>query len=177
MTAKDLRLYRDLGAIAQFPIAQAAANGRISHMRKPVLSQLNIVGADLRRTADFYGHLGIDLLAPCLTAAGEPFHMNHTTDSGMLVEADTPQFARMWNEAWADNSDLSGRVVIGFKVEDRAEVDQVYETIRAAGYEAIRPPFDAFWGARYAIVQDPDGIAVGIMSPVDDQHRSAPPIL
>lgn len=45
----------------------------------------------------------------------------------------------------------------------------------AAGYRGRQRPYDAFWGARYAIVDDPDGNGIGLMSPVDDEHRSWPP--
>jgi hypothetical protein len=43
-----------------------------------------------------------------------------------------------------------------------------------------RPPqprgsHDAFWGARYAIVGDPDRRDVGIMSPSNAEHRDPPP--
>jgi hypothetical protein len=38
-----------------------------------------------------------------------------------------------------------------------------------------QPPFDAFWGARYAIVADPDGNDVGLMSPIDESRRTWPP--
>jgi hypothetical protein len=39
----------------------------------------------------------------------------------------------------------------------------------------VQVPYDAFWGARYAIVADPDGNEVGLMSPRDDDRRSFPP--
>jgi hypothetical protein len=39
----------------------------------------------------------------------------------------------------------------------------------------LQPPYDAFWGARYAIVEDPDGIAVGLMSPISPDFKSVPP--
>jgi hypothetical protein len=45
----------------------------------------------------------------------------------------------------------------------------------AAGYVGQQPPYDAFWGARYAIVEDPDGNPGGRMSPLDPARRSAPP--
>jgi hypothetical protein len=32
-----------------------------------------------------------------------------------------------------------------------------------------------FWGARYAIIEDPDGIAVGVMSPISADRKSPPP--
>jgi len=30
-------------------------------------------------------------------------------------------------------------------------------------------------GARYAIIEDPDGIAVGLMSPIDAARKTPPP--
>ena len=78
-----------------------------------------------------------------------------------------PAGARIW--------DLAGRVVVGFSVSSRDEVDGLYGEMTAAGHRGLQAPFDAFWGARYAIVEDPDGIAVGIMSPISAKHRAPPP--
>ncbi len=47
----------------------------------------------------------------------------------------------------------------------------------SAGYTGHLAPFDAFWGARYAVIDDPDGNHVGIMSPMDQKYASAPPQL
>jgi uncharacterized glyoxalase superfamily protein PhnB len=54
-------------------------------------------------------------------------------------------------------------------------VDQLVEALAVDGAAVQQRPYDAFWGARYAIVSDPDGNAVGIMSPVDPSRRSEPP--
>jgi hypothetical protein len=43
-----------------------------------------------------------------------------------------------------------------------------------AGYEGQQPPYDAFTGARYAVVLDPDGNAVGLMGPIDPAKSSIP---
>ncbi|HYK71080.1 MAG TPA: VOC family protein, partial [Streptosporangiaceae bacterium] len=67
-----------------------------------------------------------------------------------------------------------GRAVIGFRVSSRERVDELYSQLTADGYAGQQPPYDAFWGARYAIVEDPDGNAVGIMSPSDPDRRSRP---
>jgi uncharacterized glyoxalase superfamily protein PhnB len=64
--------------------------------------------------------------------------------------------------------------VLGFKVDSRERVDEIYADLVAAGYRRQQPPYDAFWGARYAVIEDPDGNAVGIMSPVDPDRRSQP---
>jgi uncharacterized glyoxalase superfamily protein PhnB len=58
----------------------------------------------------------------------------------------------------------------------RAAVDQRYAELTAAGYASRQCPFDAFWGQRYAIVTDPDGHDVGLMSPLDETRRTWPPV-
>ena len=45
------------------------------------------------------------------------------------------------------------------------------------GHKTSQPPFDPFWGARYAIVEDPDGNCIGFMSPSDPARRGPPPDL
>jgi uncharacterized glyoxalase superfamily protein PhnB len=64
--------------------------------------------------------------------------------------------------------------VPGFKVDGRERVDEIYADLAAAGYRGQQPPYDAFRGARYAVIEDPGGNAVGIMSPVDPDRRSQP---
>jgi len=59
----------------------------------------------------------------------------------------------------------------------REAVDRTYHALTAAGGASQQPPYDAFWGARYAVVEDPDGNPVGLMSPIDDAYRSTPPAM
>jgi predicted enzyme related to lactoylglutathione lyase len=74
--------------------------------------------------------------------------------------------------------DIPGRVnVIGFTLDTRAAVDATYAQLVAAAHDGLQPPFDTFWGARYAIVEDPNGNHVGLMSPIDPAQRSAGPEL
>ena len=60
-------------------------------------------------------------------------------------------------------------------VNPREDVDATYADMRGAGYAAVQCPYDAFWGARYAIVADPDGQQVGLMSPSDEARKYWPP--
>ena len=59
----------------------------------------------------------------------------------------------------------------------REAVDATYDDLTDAGYPGRQPPYDTFFGARYAIVADPDGNDVGIMSPPDPSRRTAPPAI
>jgi catechol 2,3-dioxygenase-like lactoylglutathione lyase family enzyme len=144
-------------------------------MPAPVFDQINIVAADLDATVAFYRRMGVEMREPIRDAKGEPFHVSGGADGGLLFEADSPRFARIWNRGWQDAGEIAGRVVIGLRVEDRAAVDRLVAEVEGAGYRVLQSAHDAFWGARYAIVEDPDGIAVGLMSPADDAHRSPPP--
>src|SRR6185503_13466613 len=57
------------------------------------------------------------------------------------------------------------------RTADQAALD-LYVKLTGAGYATLQAPNDAFWGARYAVVEDPDGIAVGLMSPISPEMRS-----
>jgi uncharacterized glyoxalase superfamily protein PhnB len=63
---------------------------------------------------------------------------------------------------------------MGFAVPSRVAVDELYAELTAHGASGRQKPYDAFWGSRYAIVADPDGNEVGLMSQRDDSMRSDP---
>jgi uncharacterized glyoxalase superfamily protein PhnB len=44
------------------------------------------------------------------------------------------------------------------------EVNLVAQKVKDAGYTVLKEPWDAFWGQRYAIVQDPDGYMVDLFA-------------
>ena len=136
--------------------------------------QLNIVSDDLDATVAFYRQLGVEFGEPARSMGGEPFHASARSEAAAL-EADSASFARFWNQGWANQPDLGGRVLVGLRVAERTEVDRLYAEITAAGHKGLQPPCDGFWGARYAIVEGPNGIAVGLMSGADEEHRSPPP--
>jgi uncharacterized glyoxalase superfamily protein PhnB len=144
-------------------------------MAAPVFDQLNLISADFDATLSFYRVLGVEIGEPARTKEGEPFHASHRPANGAALEVDSPPFARLWNHGWAGEAGLAGRILLGLRVADRESVDRLYEAATSRGHKGLQPPSDGFWGARYAIVEDPDGRAVGLMSPVDARYNSAPP--
>jgi catechol 2,3-dioxygenase-like lactoylglutathione lyase family enzyme len=137
---------------------------------RPRLRQVNVVARDVAATVEFYRLLGLE------TAPTEPpwdrHHRNVDTGDDLDLDIDSSSFATKWDERWTDGA--TG-YVLTFSVEERATVDALYATLTGAGYEGQQPPWDAFWGSRFAIVADPDGNAVGIMSARDPDRSSAPP--
>lgn len=131
------------------------------------LNQLNLVVADMRASLDFYRRLG----AEAASEEGGP-HAALSLPGGFTLELDTTEFAKVWH-AGVRADPASAGAVIGFSLPSRDAVDATYAELTAAGYTGRQPPFDAFWGSRYAIVADPDGNDVGLMSPRDESMRSS----
>ena len=141
----------------------------------PKLDQINLISSDLKKSIAFYDLLGVSHGEVFTDADGKPMHINGEAEGGLDLDWDDVDFAKVWNTGWRGAEGLAGRVVVGFRLATREEVDEATKTMEAAGYKILQPAYDAFWGARYAIVEDPDGIAVGLMSPPDPDLRSRPP--
>jgi catechol 2,3-dioxygenase-like lactoylglutathione lyase family enzyme len=133
----------------------------------PILDQVNIVVTDMEAAVAFYRRLGLTI--PDSYAAFHAHHRSAQVPGGVDLDFDSVEFARHWDKGWQ-----TGAAVFGFKVDSRERVDAIYADLTGVGYRGQQEPYDVFWGARYAIVEDPDGNAVGIMSPVDPSRRSSP---
>lgn len=136
----------------------------------PVLDQMNVVVRDMDPMVAFYRRLGLTI-----DDAPAPWDRHHRTaqaTGGLDLDLDSHAFATTWNQG------LPGQhtgPIIGFRLPTRDAVDRTYVDLTGAGYTGQQPPYDAFWGTRYALVEDPDGNPVGLMSPVDPERRSRPP--
>ena len=151
-------------------------------MSEPVsplaLEQINIVVRDMQRSLAFYRLLGVSIEGDRGPEWSEwaRHHVNGTASNGVRVDFDSVAFAKQWNPG-LDEAKLGSAVIPIFHVSSREEVDRVHARVTAAGHRTHKAPEDAFWGARYAIVEDPDGNSVGIMSSVDESMRRPPPPL
>jgi catechol 2,3-dioxygenase-like lactoylglutathione lyase family enzyme len=144
---------------------------------KAIFNQINVVAGDPAASVAFYRRLGVDIPEDHIwrTATGIHHVGASAAASATAFDLDSAAFAQMWNVGWRNRENIKGRVVIGFKVATRQAVDDTYADLTGAGFTGLQPPCDAFWGARFAIIEDPDGIAVGIMSPRSDDKRAPPP--
>jgi uncharacterized glyoxalase superfamily protein PhnB len=137
------------------------------------LEQINIVVRDMQTALPFYRLLGVSIDG-VRGAEWARHHVNGVTSNGVRVEFDSVAFAKQWNPG-LDETRLGSAVIPIFHVPSREDVDRVHARVTAAGHRSHKAPEDAFWGARYAIVEDPDGNSVGIMSAIDASKRRAPP--
>jgi uncharacterized glyoxalase superfamily protein PhnB len=115
----------------------------------------------MARGLAFYRRLGLDIPA---SADAEP-HVEVETPSGGRLAFDTDETIRSFDPEWRPATGPS-RIALAFTCVDPAEVDKVYADLTDAGYHGERPPWDAFWGQRYATVADPDGNHVDLHAPL-----------
>lgn len=136
------------------------------------LDQVNLITRDVEASRAFYSRLGLDFGdEPDPVWANHHVGALHGEHSPIDVDLDSLSFVQKWDAGWPGGTG----VVIGFKVDSRQEVDELVAALVSQGVSVQQAPFDAFWGARYAVVSDPDGNGVGIMSPIDPAMRSEPP--
>ena len=135
----------------------------------PVFNQINLVVSDMAASTKFYERLGI-AIAPTF-APWDRHHRTLAMDDGLDFDLDSTVFARQWNEGWP-----SGRTgpVLGFRLASIKAVNATYDDLTSAGYVGQQAPYDGFMGARYAVVCDPDGNSVGLMSPIDPTRKTMP---
>ena len=148
----------------------------VTNMARPVLNQLNLVARDVEATVAFYRALGLEIPNESVwrTPTGA-HHVDLTLEGGMSLDIDSHALAREYNQGWRPREGGGTTCVIGFRLSDRAAVDDCHARLVKAGAPSAQAPYDTFWGARYAIVVDPDGNHVGLMSPPDPTKRRAPP--
>jgi uncharacterized glyoxalase superfamily protein PhnB len=145
---------------------------------QPDLKQIDLVARDMESTLAFYRALGVEIPEEVVwrTPTGI-HHVDITMPGGLIVHFDSPALARVYDAGWREPGEGGPRIVLSFHVGARETVDRIHAALTALGHPSAQPPYDAFWGARYAIVEDPDGNHVGVMSASDPARRAPPPDL
>jgi catechol 2,3-dioxygenase-like lactoylglutathione lyase family enzyme len=121
------------------------------------LDVVGIVVEDMARSLAFYRRLGFEL-AP--DADGEP-HVETSLPGGLRIAWDTADTIRSFDPGWTPPAG-GHRIGLAFTCVDPAEVDATYRALVTAGYRGHLEPWDAFWGQRYALLGDPDGVRVNL---------------
>lgn len=135
---------------------------------------INILVRDMDATVAFYRLLGLQVPDAFEWPQGSGAkHVEVLMPGGHYLAFDNHEMARIWNTHF-DAEREEGNIVVGLLVDSRDDVDRIYRNVQEAGHRVGQPPYDAFWGSRYAIVIDPDRNEVGLKSPEDDERRYEP---
>ncbi|HMA36742.1 MAG TPA: VOC family protein [Chloroflexia bacterium] len=115
---------------------------------------------DMGAALAFYRLLG---LAIPPGGEAEPY-VEVITPNGYRISWNSLELVQSLEPHWVEP--VGQRMALAFKCDSPAEVDAQYAAIVAQGHPGHKPPWDAFWGQRYAVVQDPDGNLVDLFAPL-----------
>lgn len=129
----------------------------------PVFNAVTLVVQDMAASLAFYRALGLDIPA---SADTQP-HAEAALPGGLRLLWDTRSVVTGIDPSWTPPTG-SAQTGLAFACQHPAEVDRVYAELTAAGHHGHLPPWDAFWGQRYAVLHDPDGNGVDLYAPLKD---------
>jgi uncharacterized glyoxalase superfamily protein PhnB len=136
----------------------------------PRLTTVYLFVRDMEASIAFYQRLGLTF-----DAAGGDFVRARMPDGSLGLEMGTERLTRAYDPGFTTPNG-PGTNTLNFDLASRDAVDTMYKDLTDAGYGAHLAPIDAFWGSRFAIVDDPDGNVIGLHSPRDDAMTSRPPL-
>ena len=125
------------------------------------LDLIGLVVEDMGRSLAFYRELGLDLPE----GADQQPHVEATLPGGLRLAWDAQETVRGFDPDWQPATG-GPQTSLAFLLDGPAEVDAAFDRLVSLGYEGHKPPWDAPWGQRYALVRDPDGNGVDLFSPV-----------
>lgn len=122
-----------------------------------------MIVSDLQKSIRFYAQLGVHFPEdPDSMGHG---HVEAPLPGGLRFTLDTEESIRSIDPDWKPPSG-GHRVAVAFRCESPVEVDRIYGELTDAGARGHKPPWDAFWGQRYAQVMDPDGNVIDLFAPL-----------
>lgn len=116
----------------------------------PTFDAIGLAVADMATSLAFYRRLGLDIPAE--------------SDQAPHAEASLPGGIRLMFDAQPDSAGPRSGPSLAFLCKHATEVDSVYADLENAGYATKQAPWDAEWGQRYAVVQDPDGHQIDLFA-------------
>ena len=121
----------------------------------PKLNAIGIVASNMAESIRFYRLLGLDV-----PETPERSHVDTFLPNGVRFMLDSEDTVRSFKEDW--RRETGNQIGLALECESAAEVDETFARAAAAGFDAEKEPWDAFWGQRYAQLRDPDGMPVDL---------------
>jgi len=121
----------------------------------PGLNAIGIAVSNMAESIRFYRLVGLDV--PDTPDEG---HVDAFLPSGVRFMLDSEDMIRSFLPDWQRTD--GNQISIAVECSSPAEVDEIYARVVEAGFEGEKEPWDAFWGQRYALLGDPDGVRVNL---------------
>jgi uncharacterized glyoxalase superfamily protein PhnB len=106
------------------------------------------------RHVEFFHDRLVQLEALCLARR---LIVSRMLDSEVIIRTFLPDWSRQ----------NGNQISIAVECASLSEVDEIYARVTSAGFEGEKEPWDAYWGQRYALLGDPDGVRVNLYAPLE----------
>ena len=123
------------------------------------VDMIGLVVKDLDASLRFYRALGMEIPDP----DGGPYH-EVTLDGGIRMSWNTEEMIKGIDPEW--QLPVGQRVGLAYLCDSPDEVNAKFGAMVESGYKGRKAPWDAFWGQRYAQIEDPDGMIVDLFCPI-----------
>lgn len=127
----------------------------------PRIDVIGLVVDDMAPALAFYRRLGLEFP----DGAQSEGHVEASLPGGLRLALDTVEVIKSFEASWTPPTG-GHRMSLAFACDSPAEVDSVFASLTGAGYRGQAPPWDAFWGQRYATVLDPSGNTIDLFAPL-----------
>ena len=127
------------------------------------MAELNAIGiavSDMAASIRFYRLLGLDV-----PETPDEGHVDAFLPNGVRFMLDSEEIIRSFMPDWSRQN--GNQVSLALECASPSEVDEIYARVTAAGFEGEQEPWDAYWGQRYALLGDPDGVRVNLYAPLE----------
>lgn len=120
------------------------------------LNAIGITSSDFKKTLQFYSILGFIFSENNETED----HIEPVTEPGstrLMIDS-----KKLIKEILGEEPIPANHSAFAIEYNSPQEVNEICQKIHAEGFTVVKDAWDAFWGQRYAIVEDPDGYKVDL---------------
>jgi catechol 2,3-dioxygenase-like lactoylglutathione lyase family enzyme len=128
----------------------------------PPLNAIGITVSNMAESIRFYRALGLEV--PDTPDEG---HVEAAMPDGARLMLDSEEVVLSFLPEWKRVD--GNQVALAFECESPGQVDEIYSRVTEAGFEGEKAPWDAFWGQRYAVLGDPDGVVINLYAALPAQ--------
>ncbi|WKZ29997.1 MAG: VOC family protein [Candidatus Dojkabacteria bacterium] len=119
------------------------------------IDAVGVASSNLKETVRFYTLLGFTFES----FAEDEQHLEPQHKNGARLMIDSK---KLITEILGEEPRASNHSSFAIKYDSPEEVNKAAEAIAQAGFKIAKEPWDAFWGQRYCIVEDPDGYKIDL---------------
>ncbi|PIZ62380.1 glyoxalase [Candidatus Roizmanbacteria bacterium CG_4_10_14_0_2_um_filter_39_13] len=123
------------------------------------LNAVGIASSNIKKTLEFYELLGFEFGKPM----GDHYESLVASSSVKLMIDGKETIKNIIGEDPKPGNHSS----FAIQYDSPQEVNDVVSKIQQSGFIIFKEPWDAFWGQRYAVVEDPDGYKVDLYAQLE----------